>query len=152
MAIILQAHDSHSRIGTREIVRIGSLPSQPDPRPRPIKVCFNSTHEAQLFLCRSERALRAFPDLRLAFRAELRPSERIDRLIRRAKLQRPEGSETQPTNSPPQATAAERSEYRTQQIDCLQTIISTIPDISHAQPLLLLSSSPLPMTAPSPEA
>ncbi len=43
------ALDSHTRIGTRVIVRVGTLPLQPALRPHPIKVCFNFTHEALLF-------------------------------------------------------------------------------------------------------
>ncbi len=35
--------------------------------------------------------------------------------------------------------------------DCLQTFIATMLDISHDQPLLLLSTLSLPLTAPSPE-
>ncbi len=64
----------------KQLLRIGQQPSAP------IKVFFESAEEAQLFLSRSPRAMKAFPDQKLGFRPEYLVKEQQEWRTRRKEL------------------------------------------------------------------
>ncbi len=85
--IIPHALNDGEELHIKQLVRIGQQPSAPTSRPRPIKVFFESAEEAQLFLSRSPRAMKAFPDQKLGFRREYSVKEQQEWRTRRKELQ-----------------------------------------------------------------
>ncbi len=81
------------RIGARSGTRVTSKASQSQTykvavnRPRPLKVFFDSTDEAELFLSRSDRVRRSEPESKLGFQRDFALKERIEWPNRRQQLQ-----------------------------------------------------------------
>ncbi len=84
LSIVLLALDDGANLGSKKVFRIGRPTPHSSLNPRQIKVIFGSSQAADSFMLHSRRT---FPDLRVRFRREHPPRERIRCRIRRAEVQ-----------------------------------------------------------------